>query len=282
MSEQSAFRFRPFVSLLTAFSFLMIAVTGAVLYITPPGRVANWTDWRIWGLSKQQWGNLHICFSVLFILVSILHVWLNRKPLISYLVSKAAASKQLRLEWLVALAVCVIVFWGALKPFVPFSSLLDLNREIKFGWEKNEAKAPVPHAELLSIEALAKQAGVETETILKNLQSHQIEAAAGDIFGHVAEQHNLSPDTLYEMALPTPHVESGRGGNRHGGGNGGEGGGGFGRKTLQEACEELNLDVEQAIETLKTAGIEAAADQTIRQIADDNGVHPSEIRQQLQ
>ena len=280
MSESSAFRFRPFVSLLTGFSFLMIVMTGAVLYITPPGRVANWTNWQFWGLSKHQWIDLHICFSALFLIVSIIHIWLNGKSLLRYLVSKTAAAKRLRWEWVASLMICGIVSWGALKPFVPFSSLLDLNNRIKFSWENQEVKAPVAHAELLSIAEVAKQADIEIETIIGNLQSHQIEADADDIFGDLAARHNLSPDALYEMAMNQPQTDSGeRGGNRHGQGGGS---GGFGRMTLEEACADMNLDMAVVLETLKNAGLSASAEQTIRQIADENGIHPSEIRQLLE
>ena len=146
MGKQNGFRFRAFISLLTAFSFVALAITGAVLYITPPGRVANWTNWTFGGLNKHQWGALHICLSTLFLIVSVLHIWLNFKPLMNYFVGKAKAASGLRLEWILAFAVCGIVCIGALRPFIPFSSLLSLNERIKFSWEKPKEQAPIPHA----------------------------------------------------------------------------------------------------------------------------------------
>lgn len=270
MTVQHPFRFRAFVSLLTTFSFVMMAVTGCVLYITPPGRVVNWTNWAIWGLSKQEWGGLHICFCTLFLICSVFHIWLNRKPLLSYFISNAVQAKRLRFEWIAALGVCVIVFWGALKPFAPFSSLLALNERIKFSWDKPQQQAPVAHAELLTVEELAQKAGVEMDVILQNLKSRNIDATAEDVFGDLAEQQTVSPNELYQMAMNPPQVSAG-----------GHGSGGFGRKTLQAACEEMDLDIEAVIERLKEAGIKASSDKTIRQIADDNGIHPSEIRQYL-
>ncbi|MFZ9024148.1 MAG: DUF4405 domain-containing protein, partial [Anaerohalosphaeraceae bacterium] len=136
MKQHERFRFRAFVSLLTTFSFIILAVTGVILYITPPGRVANWTNWTFWGLSKHQWIAVHICFCTLFLIASILHIWLNFKPLISYFFSKAKTASALRLEWILAIAICGIFCIGALRPFIPFSSLLELNTRIKFSWEK--------------------------------------------------------------------------------------------------------------------------------------------------
>jgi hypothetical protein len=276
MNRRTEFRFRPFVSLLTAFSFIVLAVTGAILYITPPGRVANWTNWTFWGLSKHQWIALHICFCTLFLVASILHTWLNFKPLMSYFVSKAKAASALRMEWVLAIAICGIVCIGALRPFVPFSSLLNLNKNIKFSWEKRKQQAPVPHAELLTIEELAKKSDIEAGTIIQNLKAGGIEASLSDIFGDIAEQQNLSPNELFMIATGTQAASSGK---QHGGG---QGGGGFGQKTLKQACEEMRIEPEKAIMALKAAGIEATTGMRTREIADQNNMHPSQIRQILE
>ncbi|RLB96386.1 MAG: hypothetical protein DRH90_24660 [Deltaproteobacteria bacterium] len=44
-------------SLTSLISFLVLLLNSVVLYIVPHGRVANWADWRLWGLSKTDWGN---------------------------------------------------------------------------------------------------------------------------------------------------------------------------------------------------------------------------------
>ena len=276
MGKQNGFRFRAFISLLTAFSFVALAITGAVLYITPPGRVANWTNWTFGGLNKHQWGALHICLSTLFLIVSVLHIWLNFKPLMNYFVGKAKAASGLRLEWILAFAVCGIVCIGALRPFIPFSSLLSLNERIKFSWEKPKEQAPIPHAELLTIEELAKKSDMEADKIIQNLKAGGIEASPSDVFAAIAEQQNLSPNELFAIATgvqstptETQHV-------------GGQGGGGFGQKTLKQACEEFGIEPARAIEALKAANIEAAENMRIREIADQNNMHPSQIRQILE
>lgn len=276
MSKQNKFRFRPFVSLLTAFSFIAIVITGAVLYITPPGRVANWTNWTIWGLSKHQWGAVHICFGVVFLAASVLHIWLNIKPLMSYFVRKAQDASKLRTEWIFALAVCGLVFWGALKPFVPFSSLLELNDRIKNSWEKPQQQPPIPHAETLTIAELAKKSDIELDTIIRNLKAAEIETDPSDIFGTIAEQHNLSPNELFEIAtgrqIERPASEHNKGG----------GGSGFGQKTLKQACEEIGIESGKAIEALKAAGVEATGDMRVREMADQNTMRPGQIRQILE
>ena len=276
MKQHERFRFRAFVSLLTTFSFIILAVTGAILYITPPGRVANWTNWTFWSLSKHQWIAVHICFCTLFLIASILHIWLNFKPLISYFFSKAKTAPALRLEWILAIAICGIFCLGALRPFIPFSSLLDLNESIKFGWEKPKQKAPVPHAELLTIEELAKKSDMEANTIIQNLKGGGIEAKISDIFGSIAEQQNLSPNELFTIATG---VQTTLAEKQHGGG---QGGGGLGQKTLKQTCQEMGIEPEKAIKALKAADIEAAGNMRIREIVDQNNMHPSQIRKILE
>jgi len=44
----------------------------------------------------------------------------------------------------------------------------------------------------------------------------------------------------------------------------------------------MGVDESAAMEALEKAGIKASGEKTIRQIADENGVHPSQIRQVLE
>ena len=50
-------KMRKITSLTAALSFLLMVLTSIILYIVPQGRVAYWADWRLWGLSKTDWGN---------------------------------------------------------------------------------------------------------------------------------------------------------------------------------------------------------------------------------
>jgi len=39
--SKNQFSFRAFVSVMVTLSFIMLSVTGTILFVTPPGRVAN-------------------------------------------------------------------------------------------------------------------------------------------------------------------------------------------------------------------------------------------------
>lgn len=279
MNLKKGFQFRAFVSVLTGFSFLVVTLSGVVLFFSPQGRIANWSDWTFWGVDKHQWGDLHTCFSALFVLAAAAHIWLNRRPLITYFAAKIQTARTFRIEWIAAAALCGLFVWGSWRPFMPFSSLLDLGARFKYRTVALEEKPPIPHAELLTIAELANQADMETETLLQRLRAHQIEAESSDIFGDVAEKAGLSPSALFTIAqgkADSPRSETG--GRQQRGGQGG----GFGQQTLARLCEQMNLTPEEGIARLNAAGIEAAADDTIRGIAENNQIRPSEIRQLLE
>ena len=79
---------RKIVSLTALTSFLLTIVTSVVLYIAPQGRIAYWSDWHLLGLTKTQWGNLHINLGTLFLIALCVHIYYNWKPITAYL-SKA-------------------------------------------------------------------------------------------------------------------------------------------------------------------------------------------------
>ena len=62
------FNWRSFTSILTAFSFLGLTISGIILFVVPPGRIANWTGWTIFALTKEQWIALHDWFAVIFMI----------------------------------------------------------------------------------------------------------------------------------------------------------------------------------------------------------------------
>lgn len=285
------FNWRSFISVLTALSFIGMAFTGVILFVVPPGRVANWTGWTLIGLTKHEWVGLHDWFSIIFVVASVIHLYLNWKPFVSYFKGKATKAFALRAEWAAAMVVCAVVFVGTLGDVRPFSSLLAWNENIKHSWESPQQRAPIPHAELMSFTELARQVpDVDLETMFANLKSQGIEVESADIvLGELAEAYNMTPARLYNIALG--QVGPGRGGRGLGGGGqcaeseevgGGElgqggSGRGFGKMTMKQYCEQMGLDVNTAVKKLQDAGFKAGTDMTIRGIADSAGRHPSEI-----
>jgi len=287
MSEETRKRFnwRAFFSVLTALSFIGMAFTGVILFVVPPGRIANWTGWTLLGLTKHQWIGLHDWFSIIFVVASVFHVYLNWKLFVSYFKSKVSKAFALRIEWALALVVCGVVFFGTLGDVTPFSSLLVWNENIKHSWDSPQQRAPIPHAELLTLTELAEQVrDVKLESMLTNLKARGIEVESTDVvLGELAEDYNMTPARLYDIALGQAGRGRGHGGPEQGEryGQGGAGRG-IGQMTLKEYCSQTGFDVNTAVKKLQDAGFKASPDMTIRGIAATVGVHPSQIRTLLE
>ncbi len=280
------FNWRAFFSVLSALSFLGMVFTGIILFVVPPGRIANWTGWTLLGLTKHQWIGLHDWFSIIFIAASVFHIYLNWKPLVSYFKNKVSKAFALRIEWTVALVICGIAFVGTVGEIKPFSALLAWNENIKHSWDETQERAPIPHAELLTLTELSEQVhDVSLETMLSNLKSKGIEVESPDIvLGDLAEAHNRTPVQIYNIAVGQAGAGKGQGGHgQREGGHGGSGPGrGFGQMTLKDYCDNAGLNLEKALQQLKGADFKASSEMTIRSIADTTGAHPSEIRTLLE
>lgn len=283
-------------------AFLALGVSGAILFLSPPGRVANWSDWRMLGLTKHDWTGLHVWFSVVFLVAAILHLVFNFRPLLNYFKDRLTRRVGFRWEWIVALALCGGVFAGVRAGVPPFSSFLDFNERIKRSWEDPRGAAPIPHAELLTLKELAEKAQVPLETALQGLAQRGVEGGTAEVVvSKLAEQNDLSAQRVYEImqgvyapsrggggrgsgggfSQKSAAGKSSESGHRAGGGGGGSGwggGGGPGRMTLTEFCTARKIDVKEAQARLEAKGIKLAPGRTLRDIAVDNGYdRPYEI-----
>ena len=268
---------RNFFSILIAIAFLALAVSGVVLFLVPPGRVANWTDWRLAGLSKDQWQSLHICFAVVFAVGSVVHIYLNWRTLVCYFTSRATGRLSFRWEWALAIGLCAVVGFGTVLGLPPFSSFMAFHESVKHSWDAQERRPPIPHAELLTLSELAVEAGIPLETMQANLAAAGVDASDETAtVGDLARQNELSPEGLYRLGSGERGGGPGKGGSAHGAGGGGRG---FGRLTLAEYCAEQGIAIEHALEKLRAAGLEAAPDRTLRDIADAGGLHPRRVRE---
>lgn len=126
MSDRKAqFQFRAFVSVLSGATLLVMIVSGLILFFTPSGRLARDTAWTWWGLGRFDWIALHICFSLLFMSVSVFHVYLNFRAIKRYFQHQLTQQWSPRPEWIAALLICVAIFLGVLRGVAPFNSLME-------------------------------------------------------------------------------------------------------------------------------------------------------------
>ena len=107
------FFWKSFVSFSLVWSFLIILISGIVLYIAPPGRVSNWTNWMLFGFTKGQWQAMHTLFSLSFVILSVFHlIVFNWKVFWFYIMTKTSSQLNKKKELLISLALIVVVFAG--------------------------------------------------------------------------------------------------------------------------------------------------------------------------
>jgi hypothetical protein len=260
------------ISSLTALlSFIILFITIVVLYIVPQGRVAYWADWRLWGLTKEQWGDIHINVGLLFLLSIFLHIYYNWKPLLSYLKNKARQLSVMTREFNAALLIITLFSVGTYFEVVPFSWVLELNEHIKDKAAVKYGEPPYGHAELSSLKAFTAKTGLDLAGSLKRLQQAKIAFDdENQSLQDIARLNDTSPQKVYLAMKPSGKL------------NRSEGlpptpPPGTGNKTLSDFSKEYSLDIRQILKGLNDNNVSASADMTIKQIARQNNMAPTDI-----
>ncbi len=264
--EAGRFRWRAFVTLYVTLSFLLLAVSGIVLYLAPHGRVAYWTHWTLGGLGRESWQALHTVLALLFVLAGAVHLYFNWRVLWSYLRSRLATGVHLKREVTLALAATVAVAALTLSDLPPFSSLMELGERAKGSWSISGGEPPVPHAELLPLERLAATTQVPLDRLLADLEAAGFEGVSPrTTLAALAEASGRTPDEIWSRLQGSREVKDV------------PAGGGYGTQTVREVCAQLDVDLKLGLERLRARGIEADADSPMKTLARRHGKRPHDL-----
>jgi len=268
MSATRTFHWKVFVSFYVVFSFLTLAVSGIVLFVAPPGRIANWSIWTLGALSKAQWQAVHTIVALLFLVAAGFHLYFNWKVLMAYLRSKLVEGLRMKRELAAASAAAVLLLTVSIAGVPPFSTVMAFGEDLKNSWSTSATEPPLPHAELLSIEKLADSVKIPAEKIMENLARNGIPVESRDVtMGQLAERHHLSPQQVYQKiqsADAKPKVSLTQGG-------------GWGRMTVEQLCERAGVTVDTGLERLRAQGIEATATSGLRDLGTKLGKSPIDV-----
>lgn len=154
------FKIKGFISLLLACCFTVAAFSGVILYMTPRGRVANWSGWTMLGLGKHEWSELHMNACALVLVIAAWHLVMNWRVFWSY-IKRRSAGLNLKLEMAVALLVTGTLVTGTIYGLPPLTMLAAWNEAIKDSWESQSPRGPAPHAEELTVSQLAGNVGID-------------------------------------------------------------------------------------------------------------------------
>ena len=258
-------------SLSMLLSMLAMTYTGIILFITPPGRIANWANWELLGLSKEQYGQIHSTFMVIFIIGAVLHVYYNWKPMTSYLKNKSKEFVFFTKDMFVASILFVLFIFGTIYEISPFSNFLKLGDDIKSSWEKDYGTAPYSHAELSSIKSFAKKLSYDLEKVKEILNNNNIKFKIEQSLSFVGKENGLSPNFIH-MLLQKNLVKAGTKSIPLTG---------LGKKTIESVAQTLNITSDEFIQKLKAIGLDAKADDKFKKVAEDNDLSPIDVLKEL-
>jgi len=277
-NKQSA---RSLVAFLVTWAFVLLTVTGIVLYVVPQGRVAYWVHWSLLGLEKEQWAWVHMMFGGVFIVTGAIHLYYNWKPFTKYLAERARGQIRIKRELVVSLGLTVLIFGLSVFDLPPASWVFALNAQVKSSWVTSpELEPPFGHAEESSVAGIAKRMDIDLPAALAALRSEGVQfGSERDSLEKIARANGVTPMAVYgiirrfevapepatAIALTPEEVEARYGGS------------GLGRKTLTELCEKIGLDLPLALRRLEGAGVAAGSQDNVRQLAEQHGSTPIEL-----
>jgi hypothetical protein len=273
-------KIRRITSLTASLALVLMILTSIILYIVPEGRVAYWAEWRLWGLSKTEWGNIHINMGLLFLISMFLHIYYNWKTLISYLKNKAKQVKVFTPELCAALVLTIVFIIGTYFLVPPFSWMMSLNDYFKDTGAAKYGEPPYGHAELSSLRTFTQRMNLDLEKSMEllNQAGYRVEDSAVTLAA-IARRHNIPPQLVYEAmksaaTIPDPRSEA-------------DGvlpespQPGIGKLTLADFCAQFNLNLKLVVRELKQQGIEASEELTFKKIATENKTSPSELYERI-
>lgn len=264
------FNWRSFLSVYMGFSFLIMTVTGIILYIAPPGRVAHWSNWTLAGLLKEEWQAIHTIFTFIFIAAGVLHIIFNWKPLLSYLRKKAEDNSKIKKETVMAALFSLLILVGTLFAIPPFGTVMDVGEYFTESWSTEEVEPPVPHAERMTIEEFAATIKMEKEEFIAVLKrSGLVVKEYSTTIQELADQYSIAPSKIFAI-VKSPNSEKSESSLP-------KMGSGFGRKMLSEVLNDYNLSWDNGIELLGKKNIVVESDCKIKDLAEENNVTPIEV-----
>lgn len=192
-----------FASLLTTFSFIVMSLSGLLLFVVPQGRIADWTDWRMLGLGKSQWGDMHIATSLLFLAAGAWHIALNWRTLLNYFTARRDSALMMRRELAFSAALALVFVVGAVVKLPPVSYLLDLNDTIKQAWIVDlDHEPPIGHAELLTVPVFARRLQMDPQAVATTLAASGVRYQETESLAVIARRHGTTPARLYQLLRP--------------------------------------------------------------------------------
>lgn len=272
MEKKKKFNLRSFTSFSLVFSTIIMSWSGFILYVAPPGRIANWGDWKLMLFTKAEWQALHTIFSYMFFILFVIHLFfVNWKAFLTYFRSKIKAGLNRKRELIAATLVSGLFFTGTLGSWTPFGPVMAFGERVKESWDQTYVSPPVAHMEEYSLQRLSGDfPETSSEAILKTLADSNITVTSPEYtLKDIARENEITPARIYEIitsvyrqdpATVLTQAPSG-----------------VGKLTVRNVAERLGKETVELIGILRDNGIEASEETTMRTISEQLGISPHDL-----
>jgi hypothetical protein len=276
---------RSLIAFIVTWAFGILTITGLVLYVIPQGRVAFWTHWSLLGLSKEQWGDVHMMFGGVFIIAAIVHLYYNWKPFKKFLAERVKGRLQIKQEFVIAMVFSFVIVIMSVLHIPPVSWVFDLNETLKDSWVTSpELEPPFGHAEEVSLAGISRRMGLDLDKSVAALERKGFRFnGPQDSLEKIATANGTTPMAVYEVIRPyemqtEPVPVSGMTieevENRYAGT-------GLGRKTLADVCEKIDLAVTHCVERLSAKGYQVGMEEKLKEAAERYEINPIDVLKML-
>lgn len=270
--EKRKFNLRSFTSFSLVISTIVMSWSGFILYIAPPGRIANWGTWKLMLFTKSEWQSLHTIFSYLFFILVIIHLFfVNWRAFLTYFKSKLKAGLNKKWELGAAIVLSIVFFIGTLRNWTPFEPVMTFGEKVKESWEGDFQTPPALHMETYTLAQLSPLIdSIAPSELLKTLTENGINISAeSETLKEIAKNNKTTPSAIFTI-LTTKY-------KKHPGPVAGEVPQGIGKYTVSSTAEKSGIEVNALLEKLKEKGVEADGETSLRTIADKLGVTPRDV-----
>ena len=187
-----------FISLNLLFTFVLMLLSGLILYFKPEGTVARWLDWKILGVDKSGWESLHTVFSFIFLAFALFHILkVHLKNIRAYMLNYKPRGG--RRELYISLLISFLFLMGTLLYLPPFHMIYQAGNILSDQWAgmvqvENETVEPRQ-----SIEDIAKEIGMDSKRLNQWMSRRDMGklSSSASLMAH-AENLNITPYDLYQ------------------------------------------------------------------------------------
>ena len=121
-------------SFVLLYSFLIMVLSGAMLFIAPFGRLSMMIQWEMFGLTKMDYQALHLIFMLVFVIAGIVHIYVNYKSIVQYWKNKSKKVIIFTKEFVIATALITGLFYLTISKNIITEKFVKMNKSFNNYW----------------------------------------------------------------------------------------------------------------------------------------------------